>query len=278
MYTDESTVFVIVSDTNYYDRAKRTIKDLRSTGQWHGDIVLIAIEENLYGNDNFKKFHKVQTVWFPNISKDHLVTQIKESRFESLDGRELTKTNQWEKLHVFDRWFNRWARVVYLDAGLRVLAPVDELLAVPWRGKFLCPDEAGPSDNPESIFRRQLSHHDPSLIEKACNEWGNLRKVDVLASKYFLNCMWVYDTDLLDIIKKDELIATMNDYPIFRCNEMGAMNAIINIKYGVWTPLPYKTRNGKKWLFEWSDANHPGTTWEDYCMLKYPISIGFDCC
>ena len=49
---EQTTVFVIVSDNNYYIRAKQTIKDLRTTGEWCGDIVYITI--GFYIPNDFK--------------------------------------------------------------------------------------------------------------------------------------------------------------------------------------------------------------------------------
>jgi len=40
---DNTTVFALVTDLNYFNKAKRTIIDLRTKGNWSGDIVLITI-------------------------------------------------------------------------------------------------------------------------------------------------------------------------------------------------------------------------------------------
>ena len=45
------TVFVLVSDSAYMHRAKKTIIDLRSAGQWHGDLVLINVGNAILGSD-----------------------------------------------------------------------------------------------------------------------------------------------------------------------------------------------------------------------------------
>ena len=41
--TDKKTVVVTLTDAGYFSRAKRTIIDVRSRGEWTGDIVLITV-------------------------------------------------------------------------------------------------------------------------------------------------------------------------------------------------------------------------------------------
>ena len=44
------------------------------------------------------------------------------------DNRHFGKLVQWDKLQVFDPWIRQWERVIYLDAGVRVLDSVVALL------------------------------------------------------------------------------------------------------------------------------------------------------
>jgi hypothetical protein len=46
-----------VTDNAYFKKAKKTIVDLRSRGNWQGPIVLITIDFDL--NANFKEFYNI---------------------------------------------------------------------------------------------------------------------------------------------------------------------------------------------------------------------------
>jgi hypothetical protein len=204
---------------------------------------------------------------FPKIDTSKLLQHIG-GGFSGWDGRELSKLHQWEKIHVFDEHFKQWKRVIYMDAGLRVLDQIDYLLELDYKGKFLCPNDQG--DGPiknKNTFTTQISHSKLDLVEKLTNDFG-----DILNSSYFLNCIWVYDTDILNHINKQQFIDIMNEYPLFKTNEMGVMNILLTFKMKYWEPFPYKSSNGK-YLFDWSDYNHPGSKCNDYCYIKYP-SIG----
>lgn len=259
----EKTTFVLVTDQNYFFKASVTIHDLRTVGKWEGDLVLITIDFNL--EEEYKRQNNIQEVKFPQIDKTELLKQIGENGFENSDKRELNKLNQWEKFHVFDEYFRRWQRVVYLDAGLRVLDDVKYILELDYKNKILAPiDGLRPFD----IFQHQIDHKNAEKIEEMKEEFGE----EIFPSHFMLNCMWVYDTEILNICSKDELIKAMNKYPVCRTNEMGIMNLLLHFKYKLWERFPFTASHGK-YLFEWSDLNKPNTTWRNYCFLKYPVTI-----
>ena len=122
----DKTVFVLVTDNAYFPKAKTTIRDLRSIGQWQGDVVLIAIDFDV--NQNFLDFYSVQQKRFAQIQeKTDLCKLLNYSPFlDTIDSREISKLNQWEKLHVFDPFFKQWDRVVFVDAGVRILLTASE--------------------------------------------------------------------------------------------------------------------------------------------------------
>ena len=265
----KDTVFVLITDENYFNKAKRTIIDLRCKGNWSKDIVLITIDFKL--NDNIKDFYNIIEVKFPYIDKTNLLRKIGENGFNDTSSkREIDKLNQWEKLHIFDDYFLKWSRVVYLDAGLRVLEDVKYILEINYKDKLLAPKDGKLYD--ECEFKCQLSNDKPELIDLFKYEYGE----KALTSNYMLNCMWIYDTSILKLCDKKQLIEAMNKYTFCKTNEMGIMNILFHFKYKLWERLPIKASNGK-FLFDWCELNQSfPTTWRNYCFIKYPISISFD--
>jgi hypothetical protein len=269
---DSATAITLLTDEAYFKKAKRTIVDVRSRGEWLGDIVVIVVG-GFALPVNFKEFYNLIEVSFPAINKDELVSKIK-GQFTETDGREVNKLNQWEKLHVFDIFFRRWQRIIFLDAGLRVLDSVRHLLDLNYKGFILAPNDAGFQNKPTKLFRHQLSFHNPQVIEELLNEYGG---ASILDKQYMLNCIWIYDTSILNTVSKAELIATMFKYPCCKTNETVVMNLVFHFKYGLWREFPYYARNDK-FLFDWSELNNPNTTWHNYCYIKYPVSISFEDC
>jgi hypothetical protein len=262
----EDTAVVIVTDKLYFNKAEQTIIDVRTKGKWHKTIVLITIDFVL--DKNFKDYYELTEVHFPIINKTELLNKIKDP-FPDGDYREFTKVNQWEKIHVFDNYFKRWSRIIYFDAGHRVLDSIEYLLELDYKNSILAPNDAGNYNNPNKIFKTQISFRDSELVNNLLNDFGK----DILESQYFLNCIWVYDTAILDICNKTHLIEAMNKYPLCKHNEMTVMNLLFHFKYKLWKEFPIKASN-KKILFEWSELNSPiQTTWREYCFIKYPVTI-----
>ena len=150
--TKEDTTFVIVTDLNYFKKAKRTIIDLRTKGNWQKDIVIITIDFTL--NNNFKEFYNIIEVQFNPIDKSELLNKIGNNGFSNSDKREITKLNQWEKIHVFDDYFMKWNRVVFLDAGLRILDDVKYLLELDYKDKILAPKDGKYNDY--NLFKESM--------------------------------------------------------------------------------------------------------------------------
>ena len=266
---NNDTVFTLVTDLNYFDKAKRTIIDLRSKGNWKGQIVLITIDFDI--NANFKDFYDIIEKKFDKINKSIMLDKIGPNGFkDTTDKREITKTNQWEKLHIFDDYFMQWKRVIYLDAGLRVLDDVQYLLELDYKNKILAPKDGKSTDIQK--FNCQISYDNLELIETMKNEYGS----HILDSEYMLNCIWIYDTFILNLCDKKQLIEAMNKYTFCKTNEMGIMNLLYNFKYNLWESFPVKASN-EKFLFDWCELNQNYyTTWREYCYIKYPVTIHFE--
>jgi hypothetical protein len=261
------TVVVFICDINYFVKARRSIMDLRSIGNWKGDIVLISINFNV--GENFKLFYGITEVKFPLIDKTKLLEHIKHG-FSNSDQREVKLINQWEKLHVFDDYFKQWNRVIYFDSGLRIFDDIQHLLDLDYKHSILAPID-GKSNQP-TLFHTQLSYDYPDRIEKIKEDFG-----DIFDHIHFINCIWIYDTSILNQVSKQVLIDAMNTYFCCKTNEMTIMNLIFNFKYDLWKPFPIHNKHGK-YLFEWCESNNSGTHWTQYCFIKYPCTILFTDC
>jgi hypothetical protein len=260
----DSTVFALITDSKYFEKAKITIKDLRIKGHWDGPIVLATIDFDL--NKNFIDYYGITEVRFPQIDKTNMLEKIGSKGFSNGDQRELNKINQWEKLHIFDEYFAQWNRVVYLDAGLRIFEDVKYLLSLDYKNKILAPTDG--SIGKPLLFKTQICYDNSELVTELMNEYSS----HILTENHMLNCVWIYDTNILKICNKTHLIELMNKYPLCKNNEMTAMNLLFHFKYKLWKSFPIKASN-EKILFDWCEINNPGTNWREYCMIKYPTTI-----
>lgn len=208
-------------------------------------------------------------VWVvTHIPTDSLVADLRKYPIKpQADNRHFAKLTQWDKLYVFHDCLRRWERIVFLDAGLRVAGPVKPLLDLEWRGKFLAPNDAGPYDDGKR-FRCQVDlTGKPAAVFRFLAEFP-----DCLDREYFLNCMFVYDTALLDKCSMSQMVDMMNTFPICMCNEMGIMNMVFTLQLNVWEPFP--VRIGDRYLFGWNESDfRDAPTWQNFHFLKYSSSM-----
>jgi len=111
------------------------------------------------------------------------------------------------------------------------------------------------------------------MVELVKKDFGE----NILNKIYFLNCIWIYDTNILNNCNKQEMVDAMNKYILCRTNEMGIMNLLLRFKYDLWHEFPFKINTGKI-LFDWCELNNKNTNWKDYCYIKYPVTISFNDC
>ena len=268
-------VVVTLTDSGYYQKAKRTIIDVRSRGEWKGDLVLITV--GFDAPPNFLDYYRVTPFRVEHLDTSYLVEQYKKDPIRpTCDNREYGKLTQWDKFYVFDAYFKKWDRVVYLDAGLRCFQPIHHLANLPCENSFMAPDDAAAYDLEKRFGGIIETDRHPEIVSRLFQEYSP----SILSERYFLNCIWVYDTTLLQMITFQDLMDTMNKYPICRCNEMTVMNLLFSFKHKVWKPFPEHIADNRTRLFGWTerDRNYgPYTTWRDFCFLKYPSTINFDC-
>lgn len=265
-----STTFAVLTDQAYFEKAKRTIEDLRSAGQWTGDIVLVAV--GFTPSQNYIDYNRLTVMRVEPIDKSLLIKQLKEHPIKSMDdNRTFGKLTQWDKFYIFHEYFKNWKRVIYVDAGLRIFNPVHPLLDIEYQGSIVAPDDCGPYDNGNRFIVQLDLEANFQVNDRLIDNFG----IDLFSEHYFLNCFWIYDTDILNKFTMQDLIDLMNLYPICRTNEMSIMNLLLNFKLGLWTPLPHKAENGK-YNFGWSELNYrERPTWREFIAIKYPVTINF---
>ena len=268
-------VVVTLSDEKQQDRALRTILDARTRGAWQGDMVWITV--GFTPSSEVTEFYRIRTFRVEHLDTSGVLAYYARHPLRpTCDGRETKKLTQWDKFYVFDSWFLQWERVVYLDAGLRVVDRISHLLELDCEGLFLAPDDAAPYDTEKrfgGIIELDAERH-PDVVQEFLREYDPA----ILKERYFLNCIWMYDTALLHRIHLTDFMDAMNRYPISRCNEMTIMNLLLTFKHRVWRPFPsHCPREERRRLFGWTERDQdygPYTTWRDFCFLKYPSTLG----
>lgn len=264
------TVVVTLTDEAYFHKAKNTINDVRSRGKWDGDLVLITIGFDAPTDMNIINYRveHINTSGIINAYRSHPIRR-------TCDNREFDKLTQWDKFYVFDSYFLKWDKVIFLDAGLRVFDKIQYLADIPCNGQIMAPDDAPHYDVSKRFGSIIETDRNPEVVKKLFDEYDS----SIISERYFLNCIWMYDTSLLQTIFLDDFVDAMNKYPICRCNEMTIMNLIFTFKHKVWKPFPdfiQCEEEKQKRLFGWNEFDRDygsSCTWKDFCFIKYPGTL-----
>lgn len=255
IYTKKIAV-VTYSDSKYWPRAQRTISDIRVKGQFYGDVVVMTDGGFKIDPRYINKMHLIVKE-YPDIDVTNLLNQIKKHPFTLSDGREYTKTKQWNKLYIFDTYFTQWDFIFFVDAGLRIFDKLEYFYPQFRENAITALDDGHPDFTKKFTTQIELSNID--VVQR-------LQQIYDINSNYFLNCLFMFDTKLIQPETLKELIILMNSYPICKTNEMAIMNIYFHKN---WAPLNVYLRDGRI-LFDWSERN--SNSWSHYVALKYPIT------
>jgi hypothetical protein len=259
-----TTVFVTLCDLHQFERAKQTIQQIRGRGNWNGDVILISVD--FIPNDVFMIEQRVLNYAVSHIPTDSLIEKIQKYPFyEPNDNRQIHKLIQWDKLHVFSVYFKQWEKVIFLDAGIHTFNDVSSFIELNCSGSIVAPDDSDPFDNGNRFHCQVDLSKNTEVVIDFINTFG----IQSLNRKYFLNCMFMFDTTLIEEDTFGELVNLMNRFPICRCNEMTAMNMYFTLQRNTWKPLQQFV--GDKYTFTFCETNYPDMPHcSNFVFIKYP--------
>lgn len=199
----KENVIVIVSDENYLNHAKSLFMNLIYDCDWKGDLCLIT--------DN-----KTYTKEFEDIG-------IFVKRFDLLDYSNDSNC-MFQKLFVFDVFFKKWKKVLYLDCDIMFFENIDS--SFNYDIKMSCDVE------PWCIE----GHPDCRGFDRRKNEFlfnELVEKYDIQNNKMYNAGSFMYDTSILSDNTVKELFELKNRYQELNthANVDGSDQPIINIKF-----------------------------------------------
>jgi len=263
----EDNCVVLVSNFAYFYRTFKTIQELRTIGNYSDTVVLITDNNSileLTNNSLFYDFIKkyfVTLKTFENIDLTNILDKIKKKPFkQSIDGRELTKTFQWHKIHLFDIYFKQWKNIFYMDSGMNIYKPIDpfwEILNEYGNDVLLAHSDTYP------MFKN--NYKDQFDIESYPDIFKELENLIDLTCDNFQSTILLFNSNIIQKNTKNDLICLSNKFHISRTNEQGIMNIYFNGIYKLWEPLPVYWKKG----FTYDFCNRDNYNPNDYIMTKY---------
>jgi hypothetical protein len=254
---DSDTCIALVSNRAYLRKALLTIWEVRLFGKYRGDVVLVV-------GDDLKDLVKVIgksrlriiPVYFPDIDRSQENRVLDELPGATYAQR--SKSFQFHKFFCFSTFFKQWEKVLYLDAYMKIFAPLTPVLKIDCANSIVAHSDGHPTY--EWTLADQFNFSDfPDLL-------ALLSTIVNLSVDYFQTGMMYYDTSIIDEKTLGELIDLSQKFPNSRTNEQGILNIWAQRK-SIWTKLPVE-RHGRRFLYDYCERKEFDC--EDYIMLKYP--------
>ena len=198
---------------------------------------------------------------FENIDLTYILEKIRQETFnESNRGqRELTKTFQWHKIHVFDTYFKQWKNIFYLDAGMSIYNPIDPFWEILQEneGILLAHSDTYPEKNTNYGGQFKTKSY-PEIFQQLKEE------ID-LSGDHFQSGILLFHSDIIHDNTKNDIINYSNKYPISRTNEQAIMNVYFNGIHKMWKPMPTFWKN----TYTYDFMNRDNLQLNEYIITRY---------
>jgi len=250
-------VIILVFNKAYLSKAKFTINQIRNIGKYSGDIVCL-ISTDLLNDINIVEnlSNNIIVKYFPEIDRNEIIEKLKQKPIG--DGREISKTVQWNKLFLFKNYFKFWKHCFYIDAGMHIFKPMDKILNLDCKNKLLAHSDAYPTY--QWVLDCQFNHNQFPEI------YYNLILNYDLSIDYFQSGIMLYDTNIIEDNTFNDLVELSKKYFISRTNEQGILNLYFNSDKKIWKQIEIK--DNETYYYDYWNRNNLKA--EDYIMLKYP--------
>jgi hypothetical protein len=243
-------VISLVTDRKYIDKCMITMREIRGAGCYSGDIVVIAHPE-LEVYEPFTSLCinlNITPLYWPFINVNEIIPKVMST----------SKFFQYQKLHIFNKFFRAWKKVLYIDAGTRVFHDINFYFDMSRPNVILAHTYSYP-EYKTTLGNSFSPTHIPELY-------------DELSKKYNLNCsgylssLFLFETE--GIIKDntvEDLRLLALKYPISYQNDEG----IINLHFkDVFSQLPIWRDN----IFVYDYSERFDFRFDKYVMLKMPLT------
>ena len=202
----KKNLLVTLSDENYLEYAKQLFSSVYWNSGWKGDYMLLT--------------HNVpedKLVWFRNkgilIYKCEPITTAK-------IGKNHHPATVFDKLHLFDEYFNQWKKVIFLDTDIIVRASLDGLLSI----------EGFAAPNATSLNLRK------EFYAADHNAWKELKRTYPLKGGAFCTGVFAFDTEVIEPDMFNRAKELTDRFGKLSVNgEEGVINLLF---YRAWNMLP----------------------------------------
>jgi len=240
---------VFCCNSKYFSKFLKTISDLRTIGDYHGDICLIIgddlkkLMDKTY-KDNVIKDENIIIKYFPYlpILTDKLF--LNSQRELNRPSHWFPKIFQYHKLYLFEKYFKQWDYIFYLDCGMYIYDKIQPILDL-YKPNTLIANRDGvdneigtlkPISPGNGLKIGDQFTKDSSIYEKLQNKYN-------MNEKYFQTTIMLFDTDIIKDNTFTDIYNLLLEYPISITNDQGIISLYFTQIHRHWEQLKRKINN-----------------------------------
>ena len=258
------TVIALMCNKEQINRAYRTIIQIRTKGEYNGDIVLFFDEDILSEMDtlnNIKSLLNVILKQLPKIDNTIMLEVLNRIKTPTAYPNAKEKIFILHKFNVCHVYFKQWDKLLYIDAGMHIYNKIDRILQLDCKDSFMAHSNCYPSN----YFRWNLRHqfdliNEPEIVKRLYDNF------DMSIKDNFQATMMMFDTNIILEDTLPKLIELSNEYPISVAVDQGTFNLYFLCIRNLWKPIPIMDKEG--FLYDFSERYD--YKYNEYVMLKYP--------
>lgn len=229
-----SLCVVFVVDRAYYSKFVDTCSQLRTVGNYKGDICLIIgddLNNTEFLQSSFIKQYNIIVKYYPNLqfSQEFIENQKTLDR----EYKWFQKLFQYHKLNLFKTYFKKWDYIFYLDCGITIYSDVSPMISLAKKNTLL----AHSDDYPK--YERKLWYQ----FDKNKKEYEKLMNSYKMDIDYPQTTIMLFDTSIIEDDTFDNLFKLTNEYPISITNDQGIIALYYTCIKPVFKPIPLHNEN-----------------------------------
>jgi hypothetical protein len=257
---------VLMFDRKYTKKSWHTIHQIRTVGQYKGDIVCIIADDllqrqgTLYKDDNIiiKHFKQYDTNPIKCDAKK-ITTDEARQEMTKMCFPMKRKMIHYHKIYCFHTWFREhYKKCFYIDTGTEIFKPLDKMINLNCAGKLLAHSNSYPAN---SDF---LNCQFDDLIYPEL--YAELDMLYNLNTDHFQATVMLYDTSIIEDSTFATLMRMAYRYVNCKTNDQGILNLYFSCLKKVWQPLLIK--DDETYFYDFYERGDLKKT--DYIMVKYP--------
>lgn len=244
---------VLLCDNLYFDQMIQTLSQLKSVGEYTGDVCLI-IGDDLLNSDklNHPLLNGVTIKHFENIqfSEDFL------NKFYSIKREKYwcDKKFQYHKLHLFNKFFKQWDYVFYIDSGIKIMHPIQPIIDSKKENKLLAHSDAYHT----YVWKLKVQ------FDSEDSSFESLSKKFNLDIDYPQTTIMLYDTNIIDDDTYKNILELTEEVKISRTNDQGMLALYFTNINPCWEQITMENEN--TWFYDY--LLRPHKRQKPHIMLK----------